>query len=224
MTAKASIANVLTIVVFAAVLFGAAGSLDWLAAWAFLILFFGLSQIAMLRLARRDPALLVERLKPPVQRGQPLWDKVFVLTLVSFWVGWFAVMGLDARYSWSAVPVWLQAVGAAGMVLGYGVIIRVFDENTFLAPVVKIQRQRGHHVISTGPYAIVRHPMYAGMCIMVPGITLMLGSWIGLAASLVIILGGASRAVMEERELEAGLDGYADYKARVRYRLMPYLW
>ncbi len=89
---------------------------------------------------------------------------------------------------------------------------------------MKIQRQRGHHVISTGPYAVVRHPMYAGMCVMVPSTAVMLGSWIGLATSLVIIVAAAFRAVMEERELEADLEGYTDYEAQVRYRLFPLVW
>jgi protein-S-isoprenylcysteine O-methyltransferase Ste14 len=122
------------------------------------------------------------------------------------------------------MPVWLQAAGAVGLIAGYGIIIRVLDENTFLAPVVKIQRRRGHHVISTGPYAVVRHPMYSGMSLMAASIALLLGSWVGLAASLLIIVGGALRAVMEERELSAGLEGYDDYAARVRYRLLPRVW
>lgn len=138
MMAKASIANGATVIVFAVVLLGAAGRVDWPAAWAFLILFFALSQVAMVRLARRDPALLAERLRPPVQRGQPLWDKIFMLTLSFLWIGWLVSMGLDARFHWSAVPIWLRTAGAAGLVLGYGIIIRVLDENTFLAPVVKI--------------------------------------------------------------------------------------
>jgi protein-S-isoprenylcysteine O-methyltransferase Ste14 len=224
MIARASIANGLTALAFIALLFAAAGRFDWLAGWAFVALFFVLSEVAVVRLARHDPALLAERLRPPVQRGQPLWDKIFMLTLAVLWVGWLVLMGLNARFHWSAVPVWSQVAGAVGVVAGYWTIIRVMDENTFLAPVVKIQQTRGHHVISTGPYSVVRHPMYSGMCIMVPSAALMLGSWIGLAASLVIIIAGAVRAVMEERELEAGLAGYADYKIRVRYRFLPLIW
>lgn len=224
MMAKATIANGVTTLGFAALLFAAAGTVDWAAGWAFVILFWALSQVATVRLARRDPALLAERLKPPVQRDQPLWDKIFLLALMLVWVGWVVLMGLDARFGWSAMPVWLHAAGAAGVIAGYGVIIRVLDENTFLAPVVKIQWRRGHHVVSTGPYALVRHPMYSGMCLMAPSMALLLGSWVGLAASLLIIIGGASRAVMEERELRAGLEGYDDYAARVRYRLLPLVW
>jgi protein-S-isoprenylcysteine O-methyltransferase Ste14 len=221
---RATIANALTNLVLAALLFGAAGSANWPAGWAFIILFFTLSQAAMLRLARRDPALLEERLKPPLQQGQPRWDKIWMASLVLLWLGWLVLLGLDARFAWSAMPVWLRAAGAAGLVLGYLIVIRVLDENTFLTPVVKIQRQRGHRVVATGPYAVVRHPMYAGMCIMMPSIALLLGSWFGLAATLLIIAAGAVRAVKEEQELAAGLAGYRQYMARVRYRLVPFIW
>jgi protein-S-isoprenylcysteine O-methyltransferase Ste14 len=209
---------------FAAMLLGAAGRLAWPAAWAFLILFFAISQLMVVRLARRDPALLAERLKPPVQREQPLWDRIFMSVLVMFWFGWFLVIGLDARFGWSAMPLSLRAAGAVLFVAGYAIVIRVLDENPFLAPVVKIQRERQHRVISTGPYAVVRHPMYAGMCLMVAGIGLFLGSWIGLAGAFAISLAAAWRAVREERELETGLDGYRDYEARVRWRLIPPFW
>jgi protein-S-isoprenylcysteine O-methyltransferase Ste14 len=159
-----------------------------------------------------------------VQRDQPVWDKILLLSLMVVWVGWLVLIGLDIRFHWSAMPVWLQAAGAVGVIAGYGIIIRVLDENTFLAPVVKIQRRRGHHVIATGPYALVRHPMYSGMSLMSASTALLLGSWIGLAASALIIAGSGLRAVMEERELRAGLQGYEAYAARVRYRLFPLVW
>jgi protein-S-isoprenylcysteine O-methyltransferase Ste14 len=224
MIAKASIATGVTTLVLAALLFAAAGKVEWPAGWAFIMLFGALSQVAMVRLARRDPALLAERLKPPVQRDQPVWDKILLLSLMVVWVGWLVLIGLDIRFHWSEMPVWLQAAGAVGVIAGYGIIIRVLDENTFLAPVVKIQRRRGHHVIATGPYALVRHPMYSGMSLMSASTALLLGSWIGLAASALIIAGSGLRAVMEERELRAGLQGYEAYAARVRYRLFPLVW
>ena len=199
MIARASIANAATNLVFAALLFAAAGRLNWPAAWLFILVFFGLSQWVMLRLAYRDPALLAERLKPPMQRGQPLWDKIFLATMSLVWIGWLVLIGLDARFRWSVFPVPLQAAGAAGIALGYAIIARVLDENTFLAPVVKIQKERGHRVISTGPYAIVRHPMYAGAAILIPSVALMLGSWPGLAAALVMLGGLACRVPLEER-------------------------
>ena len=159
-----------------------------------------------------------------MQRGQPLWDKIFLATLMLVWIGWVVLIGLDARFRWSAVPVPLQAAGAAGIVLGYAIIARVFDENTFLAPVVKIQKERGHRVISTGPYAIVRHPMYAGAAILIPSIALLLGSWPGSwwPSSCWRALPAAS--CWRNAELRASLDGYSGYAARVRYRLLPFVW
>jgi protein-S-isoprenylcysteine O-methyltransferase Ste14 len=103
-------------------------------------------------------------------------------------------------------------------------IARVSRENTFLAAVVRIQTERGHRVISTGPYATVRHPLYAAMLIYFPANALLLGSWYGLAASFVLSGCLVLRTVMEDRELLRGLEGYPDYAARVRYRLIPFVW
>ena len=100
----------------------------------------------------------------------------------------------------------------------------IMRTNSFAAPVVKIQAERGHHVVSDGPYAVVRHPMYGGTLLLIAGIPLLLGSWWGLAFAPLIVLLFAVRAVMEERTLMAELPGYTDYAARVRYRLVPGVW
>jgi protein-S-isoprenylcysteine O-methyltransferase Ste14 len=110
------------------------------------------------------------------------------------------------------------------MALPFWMIARVFRENTFLAAVVRIQTERGHRVISTGPYATVRHPLYAAMLIYLPANALLLGSWYGLAASFVLSGGIVFRTAMEDRELRRGLGGYTEYAARVRYRLIPFVW
>jgi protein-S-isoprenylcysteine O-methyltransferase Ste14 len=212
-----------TFLVFVGILFGAAGTIRWAAGWAYLILFFSASLYITISLARHDPALLAERMKPPIQKGQPLWDRIFLLTSVA-WCGWFLLMGLGIRFSWSAIPAWLFWIGGASVAIAFWIIQRTFRENTFLAPVVKIQRERGHQVVSTGPYAVVRHPLYAAAIILLPATALILGSWYGLAASLVLVVGVAYRTVMEERELRQGLKGYTDYAALVRYRLVPFIW
>jgi protein-S-isoprenylcysteine O-methyltransferase Ste14 len=211
--------------IFSALLFGAAGTIRWPAGWAYLILFVaGASWITFL-LARHDPALLAERMKSPIQKGQPFWDKAFLLAMILVWCGWLALMGLDAvRFRWSAMPVWLQCAGAVLMVLSFRMTARVFRENPFLSAVVKIQTERGHRVISTGPYARVRHPLYAAVLLLLPANALLLGSWYGLAASLVLSAGIAFRTAMEDRELRRGLEGYREYAARVRYRLIPFVW
>ena len=225
MTAKISLTLAAEALIFAALLFGAAGTILWPAGWAYLILFFVAASWITILLARHDPALLAERMKSPLQKGQPFWDKVFLLVLTVGWCGWFVLMGLDAvRFRWSVMPVWLRCAGGALMVLSFRMMARVFRENTFLAPVVKIQTERGHKVVSTGPYAVVRHPLYAAVLIYLPANALLLGSWYGLAASLALSGGIAFRTAMEDRELQRGLEGYREYAARVRYRLIPFVW
>jgi protein-S-isoprenylcysteine O-methyltransferase Ste14 len=178
-----------------------------------------------LLLARHDPALLAERLKSPVQKGQPFWDKFLLLVMSLAWCGWMVLMGLDAvRFRWSVMPVWLQCAGGALVILSFRMMGRVFRENTFLAAVVRIQTERGHRVISTGPYARVRHPLYAAVLIYLPANALLLGSWYGLAASVILSGGIVFRTAMEDRELLHGLEGYQEYAGRVRYRLIPLVW
>jgi len=225
MGVKICLTIVVEALIFAALLFGAAGTIFWPAAWAYFILFFvGALWITFL-LARHDPALLAERMKLPVQKGQPVWDRIFLLVMVVAWCAWLALMGLDAvRFRWSVMPVWLQCAGGALMVSSFGMISRVCLENPFLTSVVRIQTERGQRVISTGPYAVVRHPLYAAMLILLPANALLLGSWYGLAASLLLVGGIAYRTAMEDRELRRGLEGYTEYAARVRYRLIPLVW
>jgi protein-S-isoprenylcysteine O-methyltransferase Ste14 len=225
MSIKVWVALAAEAAIFIALLFGGAGTFRWLAAWAYLVLFFAGALWITRRLARENPELLAERMKPPVQKGQPLWDRIFLLAMVLVWCGWLLLMALDAvRYRWSAMPWWLQAAGAALMVGSFAMIGRVFRENPFLAAVVRIQSERGHRVISTGPYAVVRHPLYATVLIYLPANALVLGSWWGLAGSLVLCGGVAFRAAMEDRELQCGLPGYTEYAARVPYRLIPFVW
>jgi protein-S-isoprenylcysteine O-methyltransferase Ste14 len=222
---KVCVILVAEVLFFAALLFGAAGTVRWPAAWAYLILFSTGALWITLRLARRDPALLSERLKSPWQKGQPFWDKVLIVPMMIAWCAWLVLMGLDAvRYRWSLMPMWLQVVGAALIIVSFWMIDRVFRENPFLAAVVRIQTERGHRVVSTGPYATVRHPLYASMLILLPATGLLLGSWAGLAASAVFLGGIVFRTAMEDRELQRGLAGYPEYAARVRYRLIPLIW
>jgi protein-S-isoprenylcysteine O-methyltransferase Ste14 len=224
MSTKIWIGFVRGILISALPLFGAAGTLLWPAAWAYLVLVFGPGLLITLVLAKRDPALLEERMKPVIQKDQPLWDRILISTFLLLWVGWFVLMGLDARFGWSAMPVWLQWLGAAGVLLTMWIWFLIFRENTFLAPVVKIQKERGHKVISIGPYAIVRHPMYATALVFFAATALLLGSWYGLAGALLLAAWLVVRTALEDRELKRGLAGYTEYAARVRYRLVPLIW
>ncbi|RLT43999.1 MAG: isoprenylcysteine carboxylmethyltransferase family protein [Chloroflexi bacterium] len=128
------------------------------------------------------------------------------------------------RFRWSMVPMFVQALGAVGEVVAFAIIGRVFRENTFLAPVVRVQEERGQTVVSTGPYAVVRHPMYAGALILFLATPLLLGSWWGLAAAVALTAAMSLRIPLEERELRRSLPGYAEYALRVRYRLLPGVW
>jgi protein-S-isoprenylcysteine O-methyltransferase Ste14 len=211
--------------VFAALLFVCAGTLLWPAGWAFLALFFGFALAIVLWLARKEPELLAERMSSPMQSGQPLWDKVFVVAVMVLFVAWLILMPLDAvRFGYSEVPGWLQILGALGVVLSFYIMFLTFRENAYLAMVVKVQQERGQSVVSTGPYRYVRHPMYASTLLFFPGSALLLGSWWGLMFCTVLLGLLVWRIPLEERMLENGLDGYDEYERNVRYRLIPHVW
>ena len=213
------------VVIMGALLFGAAGTTQWPAGWAFLVEMTLLSFVSGIWLAQHDPALLAERMTLFVQRGQRRWDQIFMMCAAVAWIAWLVLMGLDARrFHWSEVSPWLQGIGGALMAAGIFFVCMVFRENSFASPVVKIQSERGHKVIDTGPYAYVRHPMYSCAILYLIGMALMLGSWWGLAFVPAIVAGLGYRAVREEGVLADQLAGYDAYRSRVRYRLVPYVW
>jgi protein-S-isoprenylcysteine O-methyltransferase Ste14 len=224
MIGKLLLQNLIWIVAMGALLFVPAGTLHWPAAWVFLGTIAILGVSCGLWLARTDPALLAERMHPMMQSGQPLADKIFMLAFGVVALSWFLVIGFDERMHASHVPTALQALGLAMLLGSVGFIMWVMHENSFAAPVVKLQTERGHRVVSTGPYAWVRHPMYSGSVLFFVGAPLLLGSWWGAGMLPLFIVLFAIRAGIEERALIAGLPGYADYATRVRYRLLPGLW
>jgi protein-S-isoprenylcysteine O-methyltransferase Ste14 len=206
-------------------LFLAAGTSAWAAGWLFVAIFLVGTLAITIMLARRDPALLQERIKGIIQDGQPAWDKRIIVASVYVWLSWLVLIGLDAvRFGWSSVPSWLQVVGIIGVVAAWIACYWVFYENTFLAPVVRVQSEREHHVVASGPYAFVRHPMYAAAVLFFAATPMALGSWWGLAGSAVLSSLVVLRTILEERALRRGLAGYADYAARVRYRFVPLIW
>jgi protein-S-isoprenylcysteine O-methyltransferase Ste14 len=215
----------LFLAVMAALLFIPAGTADWPSAWLFLLGMAAWSAVMGAWLVRHDPGLLAERMAPLHQQGQSRWDKILIHCAALLWAAWLAFMPLDAvRFGWSHMPAWLQGLGALALFFMAYLVYLTFRENSFAAPVVKIQRERGHKVVTTGPYRYVRHPMYAGAMFFFLGTPLLLGSWYGLALAPLMMGLLAGRAVMEERLLTAELEGYADYAARVRYRLIPLVW
>lgn len=212
------------VVITALPLFLAAGTIAWPAGWIYLILLYGWLLIGILLLLKYNPGLLAERINisPPNQKA---WDKVFVLLLNVFFFAWVILMPLDAvRFHWSWMPLWLQVVGGMALVVSFVLMSLTFRENSYLSPMVRVQEERGQTVISTGPYHLVRHPMYAGGLFMFLGTPLLLGSWYGLLLVVLFLPALFVRTVLEERTLRQELSGYEDYMKQVKYRLVPYIW
>jgi len=224
MIAKLLLQNTVFVIAMAVLLFGFAGTLHWPGAWTYLIASAVIGPACGFWLAKVDPGLLAERMRLTAREGQPAADKRFVLVFVVVAVLWFVAMGLDRRFVRADAGVPLIVLGLALYLLSTVLILWVFRTNSFAAPVVKVQTERDHHVISSGPYALVRHPMYTSVMLFFIAVPTMLGSWWGLAFVPVFFVMFAIRTRIEERTLVAGLSGYADYAARVRYRLVPGLW
>jgi protein-S-isoprenylcysteine O-methyltransferase Ste14 len=224
MIAKLLLQNTFFVAAMGALLFASAGTLHWPGAWAFLATSALLGPACGLWLAKTDPALLAERMRLTARDEQPAADRKFMLAFAAAALIWFVAMGLDRRLHASDVPVALQMLGLAMYLLSTGFIMWVFRVNSFAAPVVKVQAERHHHVISSGPYAWVRHPMYSGVMLFFFGVPLLVGSWWGVLIAPLFAVLFAVRAGIEERALVAGLPDYADYAARVRYRLVPGVW
>jgi protein-S-isoprenylcysteine O-methyltransferase Ste14 len=216
--------SLLCIVAMGALLFAPAGTLRWPAAWVFLAAMAVISLSAGSWLARTDPELLAERMRLTARDEQPAADKIFVPVIGGVFFIWFVAIGFDHRLHGPDFPLVLQALGLALLLVSTVFIMWVMHENSFAAPLVKVQHERGHHVVSTGPYSWVRHPMYSGAVLFLVGIPLLLGSVWGLAASPLFAVLFGIRAGIEERTLIAGLPGYDDYISRVRYRLLPGVW
>lgn len=199
------------------------GRLAWPPGWffiGFLVVLFGASALI---LARVNPAIY--RARSRFQPGTERWDLVLLWLMLPAMLAEIPLAALDAgRMSWSAVPPSIVIVGY--VLLGAGGALTAWAQavNRFFEPGVRLQRERGQHVVSSGPYAIVRHPGYIGALMIFAGIALALGSWWALIpaawASALLIL----RTSWEDALLQAGLDGYADYARRVRFRLVPGLW
>lgn len=216
--------TVLTMVILGAVLFLAAGTIEWPGAWVLLIETGGLGLLSAYIIAGHDPQLMRERMRGPIQREQKPWDKVLLAVILALSVAMPIAAGLEVRSGVSDMPVSIEVLGALGIALGLYMFHVVMETNSYATAVVRIQNERGHKVISTGPYAFVRHPMYSGAIFYFLGMGLLLGSWYATGIAAVVIALFGLRAVWEENTLKDELPGYADYAQRVRYRLVPGVW
>jgi protein-S-isoprenylcysteine O-methyltransferase Ste14 len=204
------------------VIFAGAGSLGFWRGWLLIGVFAGASGLITAWLWVHDKALLERRVKAgPTSEDDPIQRRIQSLAGVAF-LGALLVPALDHRFGWSRVPTLAALAGDGLVALGFLVVFLVFRENTFTSGTIEIAADQ--RVIDTGPYALVRHPMYAGALVRFVGMPIALGSWWGLiiAAGIVPVL--AWRLLREETFLCQHLAGYADYRRRTRFRLAPMLW
>jgi protein-S-isoprenylcysteine O-methyltransferase Ste14 len=199
-----------------------AGTLEYWQAWACLLAFFVPVIVITLYLMKADPALLQRRMKAGPRSETETSQKIIQAVNGVEFVAIFAVSGLDHRFRWSTVPVAFEAVGYALIVVGFAMVFWVFRVNSFTAGVIEVAA--GQEVITSGPYAIVRHPMYLGALVMLSGFPLGLGSWWGLIAVALMTVTLVWRLLEEERFLTRNLPGYGDYTMQVHYRLAPFIW
>ncbi len=213
---------VVLFLVMAALLFLPAGTTRYWQAWGYLTVFCGASLLITLYLAKNDPALLKRRLS-----GGPWAEKeraqkiIMVFTSIGF-IALIVVPALDFRLGWSSVPPSLVVAGTILVAIGYYIIFLVYKENTYGSATIEVAQ--GQKVIATGPYSVVRHPMYSGALFYLIGTPLALGSWWGLVPFMAMLPFLIWRIFDEEAFLVSNLPGYAEYRHRMRYRLAPGLW
>jgi protein-S-isoprenylcysteine O-methyltransferase Ste14 len=197
-----------------------AGTLHWPAAWAYIGTYLAFAIPVGAWLLRTNPALLAQRIDW-AKRAPKAWDRALMAGLIPMFACMYVLAGLDLRFGWSEIPLATRAVSFALIGAFYALMYLVLRENAFLSRVVEVHPEAEHTVVSTGPYAVVRHPMYAGYIVWLLAAPLALGSLPALIPAVLIVAGVVTRTVLEDRSLRAELPGYADYAARVRFRLLP---
>ena len=210
------------LLVMASLVFAAAGTLRYWQAWTFLVVYFAASLAISFYLIRKDPALLARRMSGgPFAEKEPVQRLIMSITSLGF-IGLLVFPAVDHRLGWSDLPGWAAIAGDVIMLLGWLGIYFVFRENSFAS--ATIESSADQRVISTGPYAWVRHPMYAAALVLLLGIPLALGSSWGVLIVLALVPVLIWRLMDEERFLVNHLPGYSEYQGRVRYRLLPSIW
>jgi len=223
LVARFAVRETMGILFMGAALFWSAGEIAWWPAWALIAVTTAWSLATAFVILRHRPDLLAERLGP--RKGAKRWDTTIMGLRGILQLAVYLVAGLDHRYGWSAaLPSVVQAAALVVCSLGYGLVVWATASNAFFSLIVRIQTERGHSVVTIGPYQYVRHPAYAGALLTIPSVPILLGSWwallLGVAdADLMIV-----RTALEDRTLQAELPGYPAYVLQVRHRLVPGLW
>ena len=210
------------IAVLGILLFAPAWTLDYWQAWVYLLVFAASAALITTYLWKNDPKLLERRINAGPRAEKEKRQKLVQLLASFVFMGTLILPSLDHRFSLSTVPLTVVAAGDLLMALGFLIVFLVFKENTFTAATIAVTPDQ--KVVSTGPYAVVRHPMYSGALVMLFGTPLALGSWWGLLMFIPMVLTIAWRARDEEQFLFKHLPGYPEYCQTVRYRLLPFVW
>ena len=219
---RALVSLAVSIAVVWALLFLPAGTFAWPQAWWFIAVFVLGLALSIAVLWRVNPEIFAARtgFKPGTKR----WDLVIAPLAIVGLVAILPVAGLDYRFGWTQVPLPFVILGHLLFIAGFIVLAWAQAVNKFFEPGVRIQTERAHQVIDTGPYAYVRHPGYVGASFLAVGMALALGSFAALLPAILTIAVLVLRTALEDRTLQIELPGYADYARRVRYRLVPGLW
>jgi len=210
------------VVALAVLIFLPAWTLRYWQAWILAAVFIACTLAITVYLMRNDPALLERRLKAGPGAEQENSQKIIQALAIVAFISIFVVSALDHRFGWSSVPPYVIALGDILVALGFFLVFLVFRENTFTSGIIEVGSEQ--KVITTGPYALVRHPMYIGALVMLIGVPLALGSWWGLLTITLMVAVIVWRLLDEESFLAKRLAGYCEYQNRVRYRLLPFIW
>ena len=210
----------IAIPVMMAVLFWPAGTLYWVEAWVYIVLQLGYAILLTFYFLKHNPLLIEKRMEMKIP--PKLWDKIVMVPFIASMIALLIVPGLDLRYNWSYVPVYVSVFGFIGFLLASYWIFLVMKENSFLLKTVEIQK--GQKVVSTGPYSYVRHPMYASTILMVFSISLALGSVFGLIPAFLTSFFLLIRTKLEDDTLKKELKGYKLYCKKVRCRICRGVW
>ena len=223
-TSRLVVQSVVGFGIFCALLFGGAGTIVWTEAWLYIFIQISCWEFMVLWLRKHNPELLKVRAEFWKRVENP-WDKAYIILTAAAFVPLYILPGLDAiRYQWSHVPLSIKIIGFVGIFLSSGLFFWVLKTNPYSSTVVEVQKDRGHKVITTGPYQYVRHPMYVGAILWVFCVPLALGSLITFVASMLLTPLIVVRTYLEDKTLHQELEGYAAYTETVKYRLIPGIW
>lgn len=223
-------------IIFILFIIAPSGKWDWVEGWIYVLTLFFLFFIMIFLLNNKNPEILINRMKVKKEtfskkntervsekaKKAAGTDKIIMPALMIFSLALFIIPGLDHRNNWSSFPIWLEILGILMLIISFYILYRVMLENAYGSKVLDIRE--GQKLIDTGPYKIVRHPMYVGFSLMFLSVPLGLGSWWGLILSIFIVLILGLRIKYEEEMLTESLPGYVEYKQKVKYRLIPKIY